>query len=364
MRIFKIMLVLAIVATILTGVSISSAANNNSESELPLKKENWGSFISSRTELLETLAPPIVHSFQQHDRRDADSPMFDGSWDWHSAVHAAYSLHVLYRETGDSDYMEAIEYKIDPDNIEELVNEELVYMQTQRKSHVYGFAWLLALVKEREIATGKIDLYPLAEEGVSQLRDWIDDLTPEEAQQRVLVDSYANLSWLLIHLQMWAEHTEDEELKIYVQEKMPILLDEELDTLWPVERDTCPDQPEFFPPQLMRLAAVAQIWDAPPSVVRRWIGEKIPKDLWIEPVTEPARVHSEGLNFSRSYCLWHIYRATNQVTLRDNFVHLINYHISRPDMWKEDYYRNSHWVPQFGLRAIEQTFGNPGQPLR
>jgi hypothetical protein len=52
--------------------------------------------------------------------------MFDGCFDWHSAVHAAYSLHLLYRETGDGQYLEAAEAKIKP----AAIADELEYMRT------------------------------------------------------------------------------------------------------------------------------------------------------------------------------------------------------------------------------------------
>jgi len=113
---------------------------------------------------------------------------------------------------------------------------------------------------------------------------------------------------------------------------------------------------KVFPPALLRLAAVSQIWDAEPEVLGEWVSTRIPDDLWIEPVTEPETVHAAGLNFSRAYTLWHIYKVTQNELYRDNFVYLIEYHLRRHDLWMIDYYAHSHWVPQFDIRAISETY--------
>jgi hypothetical protein len=327
---------------------------------------SWGAFVRNRTDLLRQLGEPIEHCFAQHDTVDANSLMFDGCYDWHSAVHGAYSLHLLYRETGDPRYLAAAEAKIKP----EAVAGELAYMRTtiRNRENPYGFSWLLALVKEREEVTGKHDLRPLAEEAVTRIRQLVESLTPEQARSRVLVPNYPNVSWALIHLQLWAEYTGDAELASFVNGRTEaILLDPALDELCPVAADTTTDHREFFPPCLMRLAAVSQTWDVPHGQLKKWMTERVPADLWIEPVTQPVRNHSHALNFSRSYALWHIWEATDNPRYRRNFTSLIEYQVSRPDLWTLQSplgYDVSHWVAQFGVRAIAQTYGGRGQPPR
>jgi hypothetical protein len=101
-------------------------------------KNTWGEFVTNRTAMLKELGVPIEHCYAQQDDVDPDSPMFDGCFDWHSAVHAAYSLHLLYRETGDAGYLEAAEAKIKP----EAVADELEYMRTtiRNRENPYGFS--------------------------------------------------------------------------------------------------------------------------------------------------------------------------------------------------------------------------------
>lgn len=323
---------------------------------------NWGQFVSNRTAMLEELAAPVEHCFAQNDPLDSGSAMFDGCYDWHSAVHAAYSLHVLYRETGDARYLETFESKNSPDQ----VAAELEYMRTDiaQRENPYGFSWMLALAKEREQVTGSKDLRPLADEAATRVRESIESLPPEVAQQLVLLPNYPNVSWALIHLQLWGEHTGDAELLGFVQERaQEILLDPELDALCPVEGDTAGDYPEFLPPCLLRLSAVAQIWDADRTTVSNWLEARVPADLSIEPVTEPVSIHAHGLNFTRPYALWHLWKATGNVQYRDNYTELVTYQVEHPEFWSLDGagYDVSHWVAQLGIRAISESYGGAGK---
>lgn len=344
------------------GVALVKAA-----AEATQERNSWDGFKADRVEMLEKLIKPVEHCFVQNDPVDSGSSIFDGCYDWHSAAHGAYSLQALYGLTGNQSYLDTLESKITPESLA----AELQYMQTtiRNRENPYGFAWFLSLVREREVTTGKHDMRPHAAESVARIRTLIDGLTPQQMIDRVLVPNYPNVSWALIHLQLWAEYTGDEELAGYVhQQTERILLNPALDTLCPVSADTTQNHREFFPPCLMRLAAMAQTWDVPSATLDAWISERVPADLWIDPVIQPVRNHSHALNFSRAYALWHIYEATGNTLHRDNFTHLIRYQVSRPDLWTlEDAelgYDVSHWVAQFGIRAIMQTFRDPGDPPR
>nr|WP_246401585.1 DUF2891 family protein [Jiangella mangrovi] len=317
--------------------------------------------------MIEQLIEPVEHCFVQNDAYDTNSQIFDGCYDWHSAVHGAYSLQALYGLTDDQRYLDVVQSKITPESI----TAELAYMRGRitNSENPYGFSWYLAFQKEREETTGNYDMRPLADEAVARIRTLVTGLTPQQMIDRVLVPNYPNVSWALIHLKLWAEYTGDEELAAFVhQQTERILLNPVLDTRCPVSADTTQDHREFFPPCLMRIAAVAQTWDVPAATLKAWVEERVPSDLWIDPVIAPVRNHSHALNFSRAYALWHIYEATGNVQHRSNFTDLIRYQVSRPDLWtledSELGYDVSHWVAQFGIRAIMQTFRDIGDPPR
>ena len=61
---------------------------------------SWERFEAARAGHLAALAVVIQDSVQRHDTQ---WPVFHGSYDWHSAVHGVYALHVIYRLSGDEE---------------------------------------------------------------------------------------------------------------------------------------------------------------------------------------------------------------------------------------------------------------------
>ena len=49
-------------------------------------------------------------------------------------------------------------------------------------------------------------------------------------------------------------------------------------------------------------------------------------------------------------------RATGR---RERFASLVLGHAAMPQRWRDDYDRYAHWVPQFGVFAIAETFDRP-----
>lgn len=354
-----------VVTALLPGAVAATPGNSTPNDVRP--STGWGQFVSGRTDMLRELAGPIEACFARHDPflPGYTSPMFNGCVDWHSSVHAAYSLYTIYGETGDTRYLDAVEAKVK----DELVPAELEYMQTAQYrgtmfydlENPYGMAWFLDLAMKREEVTGNDSLRPLADFAAQRIRALLDSLTPEEMREQILVPAHYNLTWGMIHLQLWAEYTHDAELLAFVQEKAtPALLAPELDELCPVQADATQDYREFFPPCLMRIAGVAQIWDVPQAKLKSWVNERVPAGFRVEQVTNPVdwSGHKFGINFSRAYALWYLWKATNNIRYRLNYADLISYHVSRPELWDvEAGYNVSHFVPQFGVRAIAAGLG-------
>src|SRR5436190_21457471 len=88
-------------------------------------------FEAERLDMLRGMARPIMECLPRYGTgaqgANSDSPMFTGCWDWHSAVHAAYSLYSIYRHTGDVSYRTFAAQQVRP----ELFAAELTYMQTR-----------------------------------------------------------------------------------------------------------------------------------------------------------------------------------------------------------------------------------------
>ncbi|HEX2241227.1 MAG TPA: DUF2891 family protein [Actinomycetota bacterium] len=332
----------------------------------PSTKSIWKRFAADRNTLYEELAPAFVSCFQRRDSLvDPLAPIFHGCLDWHSAVHAAYSHHVLYRRTGEQEYLDLAEAQIAPNGISLIPGEEL-YVRAKAPDYPltenpYGFGWFLILARERELSTEQTDFGAMADFAVEQLTAWFAERASSgDAQNFILNRAHPNYSWSLINLSVWAKHTGDEEITAAVQEASKPLLEPGLDAACPLTLDQAENAGGFQPACLMRLAAVAHIWG---KKATEWVTSRLPDDYYVPPVTDPSSCHAGGLNFTRAFALYQMYLLTGNTNYRDNYVELIRYHVSRPDLYmgemylgEPDYLCYSHWVAQVGVRSISESF--------
>ena len=332
------------------------------------KSSTWKRFLADRTKLSETLAPAFISCFKRRDSAiDPLSPIFHGCLDWHSAVHAAYSHHVLYRRTGKKEYLDLAQDQIAPGGVSLIPAEEL-YQQAKAPDfplteNPYGFGWFLVMARERELSTGQKDFRTMADFAADQMVTWFQTrLDDGDAQQFILNKAHPNYSWSLINLDVWARYTKDKELLAFVQKAAAPLLEKSLDGLCPVTNDTSPKATGFQPACLMRLAATFHVKG---KAAKSFVTSRLPKNYSIPPVTAPGGCHQGGLNFTRAFALYQMYLATGNKRFRDNYAELIRFHVGRPDLYIDEDYTGdpgymcySHWVAQVGVRAISLSYPN------
>jgi len=310
---------------------------------------SWRRMSGAREDLLRELSPPILSAV---GNEDTPSPLFHGCFDWHSAVHGVYSLYAIYDRTGEDLYLEAAAQHARP----ELVQDELRYMSTAivEEENPYGFAWLLALVAKHERVTGTRELRPLAEFAagrVSELTTRLDD--DGAAAEHVANDAYGNLSWAMLHLALWARHTEDRALLEFAQETVRRHLQSaEAEQGSPIDAETG-HAIEFMAPGLMRLAAIGSVL-GPES--RPYLRKQLPAGFDVPPLTQPTTIHGAGVNLFRALALWHIHRTTGMKRVRENVARLVLYQVGRTDLWRDSDYDHRHWIAQIGVRVLDDSY--------
>ena len=309
----------------------------------------WDDFASDREDYLHALAVPIVACLQNVD---TEHPAFHGCIDWHSAVHATYSLLALYRLTGDTSYLDIVDATLDPKSL----GLELEHVEggALPQELPYGYAWFLTLAREREMASGEEDLAPLAGAIAGELRSWLAGRSPEQLLVGGLADDYANVSWAALNLYQWSLHSGDDELRVEMEDfAATVLLDPTFDAMCPLSQEE-QDADDFFPPCLQRAYALSVI--LPEAQSDAWLEAYLPPTLTLTPILDPSKAHIAGLNFSRAWGLWALYRATGDTSWRSLYVDHVVTHIEQPAYWAEDYYKHSHWVAQFGVYALALSY--------
>jgi len=306
---------------------------------------SWDTMAERREELLHTLAPPILSGV---GNSDTPSPIFHGCSDWHSAVHGVYSLYAIHRRTGDDLYLEAARQHARP----ELVDAEIEYMrgeQIEAEENPYGFAWILALVRAQELATGTHELRPLADYARERIVSLVEALDEERGFQLAICDAHPNLSWALIHVALWARYGGDDMLLELARDTARRhLLTARLDEALPVTMDAG-DVEEFMAPALMRLAALG-------DVLGEDVSGRVPPGFEIQPLERLTTVHAAGVGFFRAFALLHVHRATGLEHLRDNAARLVLRQVERTDLWRGGDYDHRHWIAQIGVRVIDDSY--------
>jgi hypothetical protein len=313
--------------------------------------DRWGAFLQHRDGYLRQLGTPILACNARHDTAH---PAFHGCVDWHSAVHATYALLALNRLTGDPAYRDAAEATLAPG----AVAAELADVRAHRVDAElpYGFAWFLALAVERERSGGHTDLRPLATEIAARLRSWVVSLSDADLERHSLSNEYDNLSWAAVNLWAWGRQVSDSaasaDATAVVRRELG---DARLDQACPPDRPGS-EVTGFLPPCLLRAMAILAV--LPAQEVQGWRTRSIPAQPAVAPVrsVDPANPHPAGLNFSRSWAFWTILRATGLPAYRDRLMEHVDTHMAQPQYWATDYGRYAHWVAQFGVYALAQTY--------
>jgi hypothetical protein len=310
--------------------------------------ERWQAFVDQREAWLYALSEPILACVGQ---QDTGHPAFHGCIDWHSAVHATWALHALYRITAEPAYLAAANAVLDPTGVAgelaDISNDNLPPIEL-----MYGRAWFLLLARERELALGDqpgaLDLRPHAELVADQLDDFFSGLSPAELENFVAADDYFNASWALLNLHRWATHVGDSARAEWIE---MLVTEVVMPSACPLV-DELDFTDDFFPPCLHRAMLVLSV--LPPAQTQTWLAAELPGpgEFDLTPLCEPSPAHVAGLNFSRAWGLWSLWEASGDTHYRDLYLAHVWTHVAQPGYWAQDYYAHSHWIAQFGVHAI------------
>lgn len=300
-------------------------------------------FLARRAEVALALSEPIAACVE---RQDTSHPVFHGCIDWHSSVHGTWALIAYGRMTGDGRYRALVERMLEP---AALGRERADLAAHPTFEMPYGRAWFLRLAIDDARAGGKERLAPLAEDVAASLVAYYEENPPDP-----LSVAYDNASWALINLHDYGLATGSEAIVTFVKEA--VRAHYLRDVVCPVEAAEI-DTPEFM--------AVCTNWAWLVGLVlagddyRAWLGRFLPGDPPLTPITTPVGAHQSGLNFSRAWGLWQLYRLTGEERFLRTYLAHFEATYDRPRQWKGDYRTVAHWVAQFGMFALTRTYDDP-----
>jgi hypothetical protein len=285
-------------------------------------------------------------------------PVFYGSFDWHSCVHAYWMLARLLRRFPAMTPASAIRALFDAQLTPEKVAAERAYLDrplSRGFERPYGWAWLLRLAVELDGLEGggwAAALEPLARAFAERLRDFLP-----RADYPVRAGTHGNTAFALALAADWAA-VRDPALLTMLREKALSWYGKDADCqAWE------PGGEDFLSPALIEAECMRRL--LPEAEFAPWLDRFLPRLALGEPAAlfRPARVsdrtdgrivHLDGLNLSRAWC-WRAlatgWEAEDPRRQRAEAAAVAHLAASLPHVGGD--YMGAHWLGSFALLALE-----------
>lgn len=287
-------------------------------------------------------------------------PAFYGCFDWHSAVHAHWSLVKLLKEFPDlakaDEIRELLKNSLSAENI---LAEVDYFKQEYNKTYerTYGWAWLLKLAEE--LHTWEDPLAKELEENLQPLTSLISEKFMEflpKLKYPIRVGEHSNTAFALAFAYDYAEATENTVLKELIADRANefYLNDDKCPIGWE------PSGFDFLSPCLSEIDIMRRT--LPKNAFILWMDDFMPQlrnenfDLEVGVVSDRSDgklVHLDGLNFSRA---WVLAGLANQYPQYEHLKPIAQEHIkySLPNV-VGDSYEGGHWLGSFAVYALTEA---------
>ena len=298
-------------------------------------------------------------------------PLFWGSFDWHSCVHAHWMLARLLHRFPDAAFADTIRRSFDARFTAANVAGEIAYLrQPNRSSFVrtYGWAWLLKLVEAlaigsrgvidaREFSRWRDTLAPLATEFVAL---YASDLP--RAQIPLRYGMHPNSAFGLAFAIDYASTYGDSRLRELCCDKALDWF--AADTDYPARFE--PSGSDFLSPALIEADLMRRVLDRHgfAAWLKRFLpelGKRRPPALFTPAESrdpgDPQMVHLDGLNLSRAWCLRGMADALGTDDPRNPILNqAADEHLRAglPTVQSGDY-MGEHWLATFAVYALTET---------
>jgi hypothetical protein len=220
----------------------------------------------------------------------------------------------------------------------------------------YGRAWFLRLAREHALYTGagrsdggsEAPLQSMAREALASMLAYYGAQRRPDPRR----GSYASDSWALINMLDYAAWSGDAAAEAAIRGLVELHFLDHGGCDWRLEHG--------------HFMAVATNWAwlvskvLPRGEFDRWQWEFFADAGLPQPIASPVNWHHHGLNFSRAWGLWALHAATAADDAKEAYLNAYAAHFhatyDTPLLWRDSYQGVGHWVPQFGMLALQPLF--------
>jgi len=300
-----------------------------------MKVRSQPTISQSISNKLDKLVQPVVDCFQKND---SNHPVFNGCIDWHSAVHATWAIIKYQNLTMSSTHQALLKSKLTKNGIE----KEFQYIKNNSFFEMpYGRAWFLRLVVEYENVYGDDLLKEMGDYIANSIVEYYKDVEPNPTE-----GDYKNPSWALVNLNHYAKHRGNQSWEYFVNGKV---LDYFVNYNVP-----CTDLVKSNTDGFIDICGnwaylVGEVANLPNY--SEWVANFIDVKK-VLPVINTDNLYLKGLNFSRAWAYWNIYKYTGDEVYLEIFNEHFSTQFKLTSWWSGDDYKVTHWVAQFGIYAM------------
>lgn len=289
-------------------------------------------------------------------------PVFYGSYDWHSCVHAHWMLARLLRRFPDMPRAAAVRALFDEKLTPAKAAAELAYLSRPAArgfERPYGWAWLLKLAAELRRGDDRRwaeALEPLAEAFARRFRDFLPLAT-----YAVRTGTHGNTAFALRLAADYAEAAEDGALAAALRDAAGRWYGQDADC--PAWGE--PGGDDFLSPTLMEAECMRRL--LPPGDFTGWFARFLPRLAEGEPATlfrpvavsdrsDGKIVHLDGLNLSRAWC-WRSLAAAalpEGDARRRRAEESAEAHLAAALPHVTGDYMGEHWLASFAALALDE----------
>jgi hypothetical protein len=284
-------------------------------------------------------------------------PTFYGCFDWHSAVHGHWTLVNILNTYPDFKEKDEIIKKLQATISKENILKEIEYfddVHNKTFERTYGWAWLLKLAKS--LKESNIPELKALDKNLEPLTQLIESKCIEffkKLNYPIRVGEHPNTAFGMSFALDYAENYSLELAKV-IKERAKVFYQN--DEGCPINWE--PGGFDFLSPCLEEATLMLKV--LPKEDYLTWLDQFLPgfrtqPSQYIYPVevvdkTDGKMAHLDGLNFSRTWCLYQIGKALNN----NKMIALANTHFndsySKMDTGE---YAGAHWLASFALHALK-----------
>jgi hypothetical protein len=297
----------------------------------------------------------LVLEGPQDLRRPGDlHPVFHGSFDWHSCVHAHWMLARILRRHPGAPVAAEIAARFDAAFTAEGVAAEVAFLarpSARGFERPYGWAWLLKTHAELDGAWADA-LAPLAEAFAARFRAHLPIAT-----YPVRHGVHSNTAFALTLAADWAERHDAGLLDLLRQTARRWYGADEDCQAWE------PSGEDFLSPALTEALCMARLLDG--AEFAGWFARFLPRlaqggpsalmtPAEVSDRTDGRIVHLDGVNLSRAWCLRGIAaRLPEGDARRAAMLEAAGRHVATSLPHVDGHYMGSHWLASFAVLALD-----------